>query len=144
MKLFRLILFLLLGTLLSCNSDEIQPSDDVAGDPAYGSIIFNFAMPSTKLPAKSLRRVDLSLAKTADSLYRKEFYSSANVSDYKLNYSFTLLPGRYFYQAGITCTSQGDSCTYGGFPGGRLSVWWVMGYVDIEKGKSFTKNLIFK
>jgi len=142
------IVCLLLGMisfLCSCNPDEIQTDIGVTDvDPACGSVIFNFAMPTTKIPAKNLRRVELSLAKSADSLYRKEYCSSANISDYKLSYSFTLLPGRYFYQAGITCTSQGDTCLYGGFPGGQLSVWWIMGFVDIDKGKSFTKNLTFK
>lgn len=139
---FTLILLSLIG---SCNPDELPVDDGLdISNPNYGSLVFDFALPELKLPDKKIHRVDLSLAKTIDSLYRKEFCNAANVSDYKQKYSFTLLPGRYFYQAGVTCTCQGDTCLYAGFPGGTLSIWWTSGWVDVEKGKVYTKSLRFQ
>ena len=129
----------------SCNPEgPLIVHGDNLPDPRYGTIEFDFVMPELKLPDKGLHRVDLSLARSADSLLRKVFCDAANVSDYKEKYSFVLLPGRYFYQAGITCTCQADSCLYAGFPGGQLSVWWTSGWVDVEKGKVFSQKLNFK
>ncbi len=138
--------FLLLTGLAGCDLTEIFPGKgtDVYESP-YGSIEFDFAMPDhLTIPLRGIHRIDLSISSTADSLYRKEYLTCANVSDYQQKYSFSLLPGRYFYQAGITCTFGGDTCLYGGFPGGQNSTWWAMGWVDVEKGKSFTKNIVFQ
>jgi hypothetical protein len=145
MRKLKLLLFILIGLVASCNPDEL-PTDDTSdkSNPAYGIVEFDFAMPDLNLPDKNLHRVDLSLAKTYDSLFRKEFCSAANTSDYKQKYSFSLLPGRYYYQAGITCTCQADSCLYAGFPGGQLSIWWTTGWFDVEKGKVYTKKIVFK
>lgn len=145
MKRLKLFILILAGAFGSCNPD-IPGTDpgDIAGDPKYGTIEFDFVVPELDLPAKGLHRVDLSLAKSPDSLYRKLFCNAANVSDYKEKYSFILLPGRYFYQAGITCTCLADSCLYAGFPGGQLSIWWTSGWVDVEKGKVFSHKLFFK
>lgn len=145
MKIFRLLILAFLCAIGSCNPDD--PGTDpgtVIESQTYGSVDFNFAMPVLNLPDKGLHRVDLSLAKSLDSLYKKQFCNAANVSDYKSIYRFTLLPGRYFYQAGITCTCQADSCLYAGFPGGKLTIWWTSGWVDVEIGKVFSKNLIFQ
>jgi hypothetical protein len=145
MNLYRFLILVFLCAIGSCNPDD--PGTDpgkVIEDPRYGSIDFNFTLPELNLPDKGLHRIDLSLAKTLDSLYRKQFCHAANVSDYKSVYRFTLLPGKYFYQAGITCTCQADSCLYAGFPGGKLTIWWTSGWVNVEKGKVFSKNLIFQ
>jgi hypothetical protein len=145
MKHVKLFTLILIGFFGSCNPVEV-PTDDGSGisDPDYGSVVFDFTLPKLALPDKGLHRVDLSLARSMDSLYRKQCCNAANVSDYKLNYSFSLLPGRYFYQAGITCTCQADSCLYAGFPGGQLSIWWTSGWVDVEKGKVFSQKLNFQ
>ncbi len=145
MKRYKLFILIVIGAFSSCNPDipGTDPNDNV-NDPKYGTIEFEFVIPELALPDKGLHRVDLSLAKSLDSLYRKQFSNAANVSDYKERYSFTLLPGRYFYQAGITCTCQADSCLYAGFPGGQLSIWWTSGWVDVEKGKVFSRKLIFQ
>ena len=145
MKRFKLFILMLMCAFGSCNPDDpVTISGDKVPDPNYGTIEFNFVIPELKLPDKGLHRVDLSLARSMDSLYRKVFCDAANVSDFKQNYSFVLLPGRYFYQAGITCTCQADSCLYAGFPRGQLSIWWTSGWVDVEKGKVFSQKLIFK
>ena len=145
MKTIRLLSLILFFFSISCNPDEpiVDPGTDLA-DPTHGRIDFDFILPAVKLPDGKVHRVDLSLAKSLDSLYRKQFCTAANVSDYKQVYSFSLIPGRYFYQAGVTCTCGGDSCLYGGFPGGQLSVWWTSGWVDVEKGKVFSRKLVFQ
>ncbi|MFO7616255.1 MAG: hypothetical protein R6V75_03315 [Bacteroidales bacterium] len=145
MKRSVLTTLILVSLVCSCaKNDPGTPPGNSTGDSDFGTITFDFPLPQLNIPDKSLHRVDLSLARTVDSLYRKEFCNEANVSDYVAKYTFTLKPGRYHYQAGITCTCQGDSCLYAGFPGGQLSVWWTSGWVDIEKGKAFKKNLIFQ
>ncbi len=139
--------FLLISALVLAACDPADPGttgDSELFKPTHGTIVFEFAIPDLDVSDKNLHRVDLSLARTADSLYRKMYISAANVSDVKQSYSFALLPGRYFYQAGISCSAGGDSCLYAGFPGGSLSIWWTMGWVDVEVGKSFTKNIIFQ
>ena len=145
MKNIKLLILIVAGFIGSCNPLDI-PIDNGSdsSNPNYGSVVFDFTLPKLALPDKGLHRVDLSLARTMDSLYRKQFCNAANVSDYKLNYTFALLPGRYFYQAGITCTCQADSCLYAGFPGGQLSIWWTSGWFDVEKGKVFTQKLNFQ
>ena len=145
MKYLKLFILTLIGFFGSCNPVEI-PVDNVSDvyNPNNGSVVFDFSMPKLALPDKGLHRVNLNLARTMDSLYRKQFCSAANVTDFKTNYTFSLEPGRYFYQAGITCTCQADSCLYAGFPGGQLSIWWTSGSFDIEKGKVFSQKLIFK
>lgn len=131
--------------LFGCDPDSPGTGPGDGGlDPVYGRVDFNFPIPTSSLPAGKIRRVDLSLALTIDSLYRQQYCTAANVTDYKQVYSFSLLPGRYFYQAGVTCTCGGDSCLYAGFPGGQMSVWWTSGWVDVIKGKVVTKNLIFQ
>jgi hypothetical protein len=138
-------ILILIFVLTGCNPTD--PGDDTPGDvadPTHGLIVFEFQMPDLDLPAGKLHKVDLSLARTADSLYRKQFISAANVSDLKQSYSFALLPGRYYYQAGVSCAARGDSCYYAGFPGGYLSIWWTMGWVDVDAGKTYTKNVIFQ
>lgn len=145
MKRYIIITSILAGMVLSCLKDDPGETTGITtGDSNFGTVTFDFAIPKLNIPDKSLHRVDLSLAKTIDSLYRKEFCNAANISDYVSKYTFILRPGRYHYQAGITCTCQGDSCLYAGFPGGQLSIWWTSGWIDVEKGKAFTKNLIFQ
>ncbi len=145
MKRFLLFTLILSGLIISCGKDDpVTDPDIITEDSNYGSITFDFALPKLNIPDKSLHRVDLSLARTIDSLYRKEFCNAANVSDYEPKYTFVLRPGRYHYQAGITCTCRADSCLYAGFPGGQLSIWWTSGWIDIEKGKAFTKRLLFQ
>jgi hypothetical protein len=144
MKLIKRTLILAL-MVVACSPVEF-PTDIVNGisNPDYGTIEFDFVLPNVKLPEQKIHRVNLSLARSLDSLYRKSFCSAANVSDFKQKYSFSLLPGRYFYQAGVTCSCGGDSCLYGGFPGGQLSIWWTSGWVDVEKGKVFSQKLNFQ
>ncbi len=143
-KTHFLILFLITG-LVACNPAGPDPGEGTDfTDPAYGAVDFDFALPELSISQRGIHRVDLSLSKSVDSLYRKEYISCANVSDFQQKYTFNLLPGRYYYHAVVNCTFQGDSCMNAGFPGGKYGLWWSMGWVDIEKGKRVTKNIHFQ
>ncbi|MFO7617158.1 MAG: hypothetical protein R6V75_07890 [Bacteroidales bacterium] len=145
MKLIRLTLICLMALLGSCDPEEPLPDNGTDGTDTWkGAVEFDFEVPQTGVPARGVRRVLLHIAQTADSLNRKDFYSSANVSDHKQKYTFHLPPGRYYYQAGVTCTCGGDTCLYGGFPGGQLSVWYTSGYVDVELGKTTNQKIKFQ
>ena len=83
-----LLLIILSGCLWACRPVDPFPDDGTEFlDPMFGSVEFDFEIPALNLPEKGLHRVDLSLAKTLDSLYRQEFCSAANLSDYKRTYS---------------------------------------------------------
>jgi len=145
MKAIRLLLICLAGLLFSCEPEEIQPGDGSTGiETSKGVIEFDFELPRTGVPERAIRRVQLNVAQSIDSLNRKDYYSAANVSDYRQKYTFHFPPGRYFYQAGVTCTCQGDSCLYGGFPGGQFSIWYTGGYVDVELGKIVSQKIRFQ
>jgi hypothetical protein len=145
MKFMKWIVSFSISLMVSCGESDLPVNpDNGTSNPAYGTVIFNFPLPDADVPERGLHRVDLSLARTLDSLERQEFCHAANVSDYKQNYTFSLVPGRYFFRAGVTCTCGGDTCLYGGFHGGPYSIWWTSGWVDVEKGKTFSKPLVFK
>lgn len=119
---------------IQCDSSQIV-NDNVYGSITTGVLEIDFAMPRTTLPGNRIHRIELSVARTYDSLYRGLYVASANVMDSKTLYRFVLTPGDYYYQAGITCSCLGDSCLWGGFPGGRYGVRRTAGKVTIEPGK---------
>ena len=132
-----IILSGMMAVLVGCRPGEIPPNDDPATDPTKGILIVDFNLPRYHhLPEKRVHRANLCLSHTADSLYRGLFVDCANVSDMQKSYTFTLHPGTYYYQAGLTCSALGDSCLWGGFPGGRMGLRWAIEKVVIEKGKT--------
>jgi hypothetical protein len=109
----------------------------------FGNIVFDFPLPVSAIPEDRIHRINLSVAKDAHSLYSGYFLQSANVSDLLSTYSFKLEDGEYYFQAGITCSAAGDTCLWGGFPGGQWGTRWVSGTIEVNKGESLYKNLIF-
>ncbi|MFA6127510.1 MAG: hypothetical protein WC699_09405 [Bacteroidales bacterium] len=134
MKAFKyLIGMLLVSLMMQCDNTPV-PGDEEVPMVTTGVLEVNFILPYIPLPSKSIHRVNLSIARTADSLYRGLFISSANVLDSKSIYRFVLTPGTYYYQAGITCSCLADSCLWGGFPGGRYGVRWAIDQVEVKLG----------
>jgi hypothetical protein len=131
----RFILFLLIISLLTGCTDVGPVDDKIVPPVTTGVLEIEIRLPNMPLPKSGIHLVDLSLARTADSLSRKLFVASANVYDDKTLYRFVLKPGFYYYQAGITCSCLGDSCLWGGFPGGRYGVRWAVERVEIKKGQ---------
>jgi len=137
---------LMAGLLISMIGCETEPPVDPDGNPGVqniGTVEFDFPVPNRIAPASGIHRIDLSLAKTANDLYRGDFLISANVSDRERTYSFKLVPGDYYFQAGITCSCLGDTCLWDGFPGGRFGTKWAMDRITIAKGEKLVKKLVF-
>ena len=145
MRLGTIAIFILLISFLACHPDIITDSTDteIELEDNNGIINFNFQIPEMRVPVENIHRIDLSIAVDAHSLYSGYFLESANVSDYQANYSFDLEDGEYYYQAGITCSSNGDTCLWGGFPGGQWGTKWTSGKIEIIKGETIYKNLTF-
>jgi len=144
MKTFSNLLtgFILL-TLLQCTGITTG-DDDVISPVTTGVLEVDFKLPPIPLPAQNIHRIDLSIARSADSLYRGKFISSANVMDSKSLYRFVLAPGTYYYQAAITCSCLGDSCLWGGFPGGRYGQRWAIGHEVVKLGEVIRTSPAFQ
>ncbi len=131
------LLFILLAiiSIVACDPEVIPDPgggpDIVAQD--YGTLEVEFRIPSSYLPPNRVLRADLSIAKSAEELYRGDFYYVANVYNSTLVYKLRLEPGNYYYQAGIVCVAQGDSCSAAGFPGGYMGMKWAIGRAYVQK-----------
>ncbi len=143
MKIKYLIIILIAFVFSQC--DGIGDNGEIEIPPiTTGVLEVDFELPPVQLPAKNIHRVDLSVAQTADSLYKGLFVASANVMDSKSIYRFVLPPGTYYYQAGITCSCLGDSCLWGGFPGGRYGVRWAIDHVEVKLGAVIRESPSFQ
>jgi hypothetical protein len=109
----------------------------------YGRIQLDFPVDDAHVPQRCIKRADLSISYTADSLYRKEFITVVNVSDYRHLYEVALEPGTYYYQAGKTCICGRDTCLWGGYPGGQNGMVWTMGSFEITSGKIIYNRIKF-
>lgn len=140
-----IIISILFAAYVGCKKDidDINNDDRDIIELQYGSIKFDFPLDDKYGAGRCTRRTDLSISYTADSLYRKEYLTSANLSDYNGAYTFNLKPGKYFYQAGKSCHCFGDTCLWNGYPGGYLGTQWKMGWFTIEQGKSITERITF-
>ncbi|MFH0759988.1 MAG: hypothetical protein V2A67_00620 [Bacteroidota bacterium] len=130
----RILLPMIAGMFLigGCTEPVIPDDPDDGGTPKIvGTLEVEFRVPSTYLPANRVVRADLSIAKTAEDLYKGHFYQVANVYNSKLVYTFDIPPGNYYYQAGIVCLAGGDSCSAAGFPGGHYGMKWAIGTATV-------------
>lgn len=144
MRIAGYIISFLFIILMSNCQDEPFIDDNTKGEPTTGVLEIDFQFPYVPLPVKNIHRVDLSIAKSADSLYKGIFISSANVSDSKEIYRFVLTPGSYYYQAAITCSCKADSCLWGGFPGGQWGLRWAIDQVDVVVGEVIRESPSFQ
>ena len=110
----RLVIALILFcTLLGCEDNGF--GDDVGPDielDSMGILDINFVFNIQGIPPDLVKRSDLSLAHSADSMYRGQFFRATNVSDAITKYRFYLPPGEYYYHATIICLAGGDACKY--------------------------------
>jgi hypothetical protein len=139
---YILIILIFLGTI-ACDNDPFI-DDNSRGQTTTGVLEVDFKLPYVPLPEKKIHRINLSIARSADSLYKGLFISSANVSDSKSLYRFVLTPGSYYYQAAITCSCQADSCLWGGFPGGQWGKRWAIDKVDVLLGEVIRESPSFQ
>ena len=142
--MFNIFKYLIIGLFaiaaITCDNEPVVP-DDPPVDPTKGILVVDFKLPKAgNLPEKRIHRVELCIGFNADSIYRKLFIDCANTSDILQAYTFYLPPGIYYYEAGITCSALNDSCSWGGFPGGRFGIRYSMVRVEIKAGKNTTSS----
>ncbi|MFA6128711.1 MAG: hypothetical protein WC699_15535 [Bacteroidales bacterium] len=126
--------------MASCVDNNGGP-DKPPADPATGILEVDFKLPPIEFLSDSrIHRVQLCLGYNQDSIYRSLFFDCANMSDILQSYSFILAPGIYYYMAGITCSAQGDSCSWAGFPGGRYGIRYSITRVEIKAGVKTTSS----
>ncbi len=135
--LYKIFCILVLLVLIGCDPNEDVPNGTNPNiiSPIYGTVQLSFPIDDANVPQRCIKRADLSIAYTADSLYRKEFVTVANVSNYQSLYEITLEPGTYYYQAAKTCICGGDTCLWGGYPGGQNGMIWTMAPFEISSGE---------
>ena len=137
-------LFLAILILYGCDpEDDIYNPDVNTHTSLYGTVQLDFPIDDRHVPHRCIKRSDLSIAYTADSLYRKEFVTVANVSNYQSLYEFSLEPGTYYYQAAKTCICARDTCMWGDYPGGQNGMVWTMSSFEITSGKIVYDRLLF-
>ncbi|TSA37486.1 MAG: hypothetical protein D4R64_05655 [Porphyromonadaceae bacterium] len=135
-----LILGLSAMILFSCD-DNPNGTDKPPVDPTTGILEVDFKLPPIQfLPDSRIHRVELCLGYNEDSIYRSLFFDCANPSDLLQAYTFNLAPGIYYYQAGVSCSAQGDSCGWAGFPGGRYGIRYSVTRVEIKAGEKTTSS----
>ena len=124
--------------LVSCDKTPVDPGDPNNNNKPkiVGTLEIEFRVPGSFLPPSRVLRADLSLAKDAESLYKGHFLQTANVYNSKLMYQFDLPPGQYYYQAGIICVAEGDSCSAASFPGGKFGMKWAIGTAEVKQDKT--------
>lgn len=142
-RLNLMFTLIMINLCQGCEPDEPVNPDDNPSNSEFGIVEFDFGNPARNVPSDGVHRIDLSIAVNAYNLYRGDFLISANVTDRERIYTFNLLPGDYYYQAGVTCTCLGDTCLWDNFPGGRYGSKWTMGQISIVKGERLKKNIVF-
>jgi len=137
----KTIIILALMTFgISCEKDPNNNNNNNNNNngevPITGILEIEFRVPGSFLPPSRVLRADLSVAKNVENLYKGLFYHVENVYNSKLNYQITLAPGNYYYQAGIVCVAQGDSCSAAGFPGGQFGMKWAVGTANVRANET--------
>jgi hypothetical protein len=139
-SIFPLALLAGLFLAAACNKTPVDPNNNNNNNgntttKIVGTLEIEFRVPTSFLPPSRVLRADLSIAKDAESLYKGRFLQTANVYNSTLNYRFSLEPGTYYYQAGIICVAQGDSCSAAGFPGGQFGMKWAIGTAQVKENE---------
>jgi len=116
MRLRELFILIFTVMLFGCEEPGLIDNPDSGLElDSTGILDIHFVYNIQGIPRDRIKRADLSLAYTADSMYRGEFFRATNVSDVVSKYRFYLLPGTYYYHATLRCLAGGDSCIYSGF-----------------------------
>jgi hypothetical protein len=139
--IFKLLLILGILTPFACDQTSPEGDDPANHKSSTGTLDMAFVYRVQGIPSSRMKKVQLSLATTADNLYLGIFFIQANVSDAMTHYRFELPPGDYYYYAKILCLCGGDSCYYSGFSREDATMA-AGGKVSVEAGKicSYTTN----
>lgn len=127
-KTFNLLkiigLFLLIPFFYACDKENVDPDiepEDVVLAPK-GTIEIEFKTPHGPLRPGCVKRAELVLAVNAENLYKGNYLYSFNVSDEQKVYTLDLPPGSYYFQAGLICVCETNSCSAGSYPGGQYGL----------------------
>lgn len=132
-------IFILLVILSFGCGDIIDITDPTEGPEAgpSGLTEVEFVLPSYgAIPKEGIHRILLAFAYTMDSLNKELFFKRINVSDQKMVYTNSLMPGTFAFIAAIGCSCDGDTCLYGGFPGGKYGLKYDYGEFTVEADKT--------
>lgn len=137
MKIRLIIIILVSFSLFGCNDEDFGTTTGSETERDLTGILdIHFVFNIQGIPPGMIKRADLSLAYTADSMYRGEFFRAINVSDAISKYRFYLPPGTYYYHATIICLAGGDSCKYVQFDGGQFGLRMDGGKVELLANKT--------
>lgn len=118
MKKYILACFMMIPFGFTACVDPIEEDvESIRIDDNFGQVEITFNFSVSGVPNNRIKRAELSLASSADSVFTNQFFVSTNVSDQVSKYNFELRPGTYYYRASIVCLCGGDSCKYAGFAG---------------------------
>lgn len=135
--IFRLLLaIILLIIFIGCEDKEF--GEDTKTDIELDStaiLDIHFVFNIQGIPPHLIKRADLSLAHSADSMYRGQFFRATNVSDAIQKYRFYLPAGVYYYHATIICLAGGDSCKFVQFEGGKFGLRMDGGKVELNANR---------
>jgi len=123
--LLRIILLvLLIPFFIACekNNGNTNPDPIDINQDLMGKIEIEFRTPHGPLKLGCVRRAELVLAVNAENLYKGNYIYSFNVSDEQKIYTLDLAPGSYYFQAGLICICETNSCSAGSFPGGQYGM----------------------
>jgi len=133
-KSILVVIMMILFGLTACFELNKEDVDVIISDDNYGQVEISFKFSVSGIPHNRIKRADLSLASSADSVFTDQFFISTNVSDQVSKYTFELRPGTYYYRASIVCLCEGDSCKYAGF-GGQYTLKQTASKFEIVKGQ---------
>ena len=89
----RYIIVCLIMTLFGFSAcvDPIEEDVDIiSNDDNYGQVEITFNFTTSGIPPNRIKRAELSLASSADSVFTDQFFVSTNVSDQVSKYYFEL------------------------------------------------------
>ncbi len=134
----------MMSTVFSCEHEPLSDPIIDEEEANFGKLEVEFDMRHSWIPPHRIVRVGLHLAETAQLLYQGDYFQSANLTDNRQFYTFTLSPGTYYYEAIIACLCEGDSCSAGGFPGYQYAQKHIMGKFDIIDDETTTIKTSFQ
>lgn len=141
--LYLIVCLLIFPVLFACSPENLKNDieDLEKKEVGIAQITFNYYI--TYLPKDRVKRADLSIAYSADSVYKGQFFDSANVSDSISIYNFELPPGIYYYRASVVCLCDDDSCKIAGFQGKHTQRQTASKF-QVKKGQVLKYNTQFQ
>ncbi|MFC2117656.1 hypothetical protein ACFLSY_03330 [Bacteroidota bacterium] len=130
------LLGLILSLFIACDREEITVNDPIDNEAIpMGEVEIEFRTPHGPLKLGCVRRAELAIATNAENLYKGNNLYSFNVSDEQDYYILDLPPGEYYYQAGIICICETNSCSAGSFPGGQYGMKYTADkfYITVDE-----------